>query len=110
MLTTRSQRWRDRRCRWIPNATEIDPKRLAVDVINTKRQTAPFVQAHHYTASMPVARLSVGLFANGGGGRSELVGVCLLAPGQQRQRAQERGSHRSTHGLRSRTSRHRRLP
>ncbi len=79
MLTTRTQRWRDRRCRWIPNATEIDPKHLAVDVISTKRQAAPFVQAHHYTASMPVARLSVGLFANGKGGRSELVGVCVFS-------------------------------
>ena len=65
MLTTRSQRWRDRRCHWIPDATEIDPKQLAVDVISTKNQAAPFVRAHHYTASMPVARLSVGLFANG---------------------------------------------
>lgn len=79
MLTTRSQRWRDRRCRWIPNATEIDPKRVAVDVISTRQQAAPFVRAHHYTASMPVARLSVGLFANGKGGRSELVGVCVFS-------------------------------
>lgn len=79
MLTTRTQRWRDRRCRWIPNATEIDPERLAVDVISTKRQAAPFVRAHHYTASMPVTRLSVGLFANGKGGRSELVGVCVFS-------------------------------
>ncbi len=79
MLTTRSQRWRDRRCHWIPDATEIDPKQLAVDVISTKNQAAPFVRAHHYTASMPVARLSVGLFANAGGGRSELVGVCVFS-------------------------------
>src|SRR3546814_13203682 len=28
---------------------------------------------------MPVARLSVGLFANGQGGRSELVGVCVFS-------------------------------
>jgi len=79
MHTNRTQRWRDRRCRWIPNATEIDPKRLAVDVISTKQQAAPFVRAHHYTASMPVARLSVGLFANAKGGRSELVGVCVFS-------------------------------
>jgi len=79
MLTTRSQRWRDRRCHWIPDATEIDPKQLAVDVISTKNQAAPFVRAHHYTASMPVARLSVGLFANARGGRSELVGVCVFS-------------------------------
>jgi len=79
MLTTRSQRWRERRCHWIPNATEIDPRRLAVDVISTKHQAAPFVRAHHYTATMPVARLSIGLFANAKGGRSELVGVCVFS-------------------------------
>lgn len=79
MLTTRTQRWRDRRCRWLPFASEIDPSRLAVDVIDTKRQAAPFVEAHHYAASMPVARLSVGLFANGKGGRAELVGVCVFS-------------------------------
>lgn len=79
MITTRSQRWRDRRCRWVPGASEIDPARLSVDVIDTFSQAAPFVRQHHYTASMPVTRLSVGLFRNGGGGRSELVGVCVFA-------------------------------
>ncbi|MCG2841250.1 hypothetical protein L6Q21_09685 [Sandaracinobacter sp. RS1-74] len=79
MLTTRSQRWRDRRCRWIPNATEIDPKRLAVDVIDTARDAGPYVRAHHYSGSMPVTRLSIGLFANGKGGRSRLVGVCVFS-------------------------------
>ena len=79
MLTTRSQRWRSRRCHWIPNATEIDPRTLAVDVIHTRRVAAPFVKAHHYAASMPVVRLSVGLFANGKGGRSALVGVSVFS-------------------------------
>ncbi len=79
MFTSRTQRWRDRRCRWIPQATEIDPKRLAVDVISTTEQAAPFVLAHHYSGSMPVARLSIGLFANGRGRRSELVGVCVFS-------------------------------
>ncbi|AOH85589.1 hypothetical protein AWL63_18255 [Sphingomonas panacis] len=79
MITERTQRWRERRCRWIPNATEIDPRQLAVDVIDTRKQAAPFVKAHHYAASMPVARLSVGLFANGPAGRSELVGVCVFS-------------------------------
>lgn len=79
MHTARTQRWRDRRCRWIPNATEIDPSRLAVDIIHTREQAAPFVKAHHYTASMPVVRLSVGLFANGKGASSQLVGVCVFS-------------------------------
>jgi hypothetical protein len=79
MITTRSQRWRDRRCRWVPGASEIDPRRFSVDVIDTVKQAAPFVRQHHYAASMPVTRLSVGLFRNGAGGRSELVGVCVFA-------------------------------
>lgn len=79
MIVDRTQRWRDRRNRWIAGATEIDPKSLSVDIIDTRRQAAPFVKAHHYTASMPVARLSVGLFANGRGGSSELAGVCVFA-------------------------------
>lgn len=79
MITTRSQRWRDRRSSWVPAASEIDPKRFAVDVIDTVTQAAPFVRQHHYAASMPVTRLSVGLFRNGAGGHSELVGVCIFA-------------------------------
>lgn len=79
MITTRSQRWRDRRCRWVPGASEIDPRCFSVDVIDTAKQAAPFVRQHHYAASMPVMRLSVGLFRNGAGGRSELVGVCVFA-------------------------------
>lgn len=79
MITTRTQRWRERRCRWIPNATEIDPRRLSVDVIDTRQVAAPFVKAHHYAASMPVARLSVGLYANGAGGHSRLAGVCVFS-------------------------------
>ncbi|MEN2790233.1 hypothetical protein ABC974_11400 [Sphingomonas oligophenolica] len=58
MISDRTQRWRDRRCRWIPAATEIDPRSLAVDVIDTRQQAAPFVERHHYAASMPVARIS----------------------------------------------------
>lgn len=79
MITTRSQRWRDRRCRWVPAASEIDPGTIAVDVIDTVREATPFVHQHHYAGSMPLTRLSVGLFRNGGGGRSELVGVCVFS-------------------------------
>ncbi|BBB09381.1 MULTISPECIES: Mom family adenine methylcarbamoylation protein [Sphingopyxis] len=58
---------------------EIDPGTLSVDIIDTRREAAPFVREHHYAGAMPVARLSVGLFANGRGGRSELVGVCVFS-------------------------------
>jgi len=79
MITTRSQRWRDRRASFVPSASEIDPRRLAVDVIDTRRDATPFVEAHHYAGSMPVCRLAVGLFRNGPGGRSELAGVCTFS-------------------------------
>jgi len=79
MLTQRSQRWRDRRARFVPADSEIDPRTLAVDVIDRRRQAAPFVAAHHYAATMPVCRLAVGLFRNGAGGTSQLVGVCAFS-------------------------------
>jgi hypothetical protein len=79
MLTQRSQRWRDRRARFVPAASTIDPRTLAVDIIDTRRQAAPFVEAHHYAGTMPVCRLAVGLFRNGKGGTSQLVGVCAFA-------------------------------
>src|SRR3546814_19805949 len=75
----RTQRWRKRRCRWVPGTAEIDPATLSVDIIDTRREAAPFVREHHYAGSMPVARLSVGLFATGRGGRSELVSVCVFS-------------------------------
>src|SRR3546814_13757924 len=80
MITDRTQRWRKRRCRWVPGTAEIDPATLSVDIIDTRREAAPFVREHHYAGSLPVARLSVGLFANGRGGRSALVGVCVFSP------------------------------
>lgn len=79
MLTQRSQRWRDRRTRFVPAASEIDPATLAVDVIETRTVATPFVLAHHYAGSMPLCRLSVGLFRNGAGGRSELAGICAFS-------------------------------
>lgn len=57
----------------------IDPSRHSVDVIRCHRDAKPFVERHHYSGSMPATRLSCGLFRNGAGGRSELVGVCSFA-------------------------------
>ena len=75
----RSQRWRDRRDGFVPNATTIDPAIHSVDVIDCYRDAKPFVQRHHYSGSFPATRLSCGLFRNGAGGTSELVGVCSFA-------------------------------
>lgn len=75
----RSQRWRDRRSNFVPGSTLIDPSIHSVDVIDCYRQAKPFVENHHYSGSFPATRLSCGLFRNGAGGQSELVGVCSFA-------------------------------
>lgn len=79
MIVSRSQRWRDRRDRFVPSTGLIDPRDYAVDVIHCTRQAKPFVQHHHYSASFPASRLSLGLFRNGVCGRSDLVGVATFS-------------------------------
>lgn len=79
MITSRSQRWKDRRDLFVPAATTIDPAQYSVDVIHCRRQAKPFIEAHHYSGSFPASRLSVGLHANGAGGTSQLVGVCTFS-------------------------------
>lgn len=74
----RSQRWRDRRALFVPDATVIDPTAYAVDVIGPALARA-FVIRHHYAGSFPAARLSLGLFGPGPAGRSQLVGVAAFS-------------------------------
>ncbi len=79
MIVSRSQRWRDRRDAFVPCSSVIDPSTLGVDVVDCHRIAKPFVETHHYSGSFPASRLSVGLFRNGAGGRSELVGVATFS-------------------------------
>jgi hypothetical protein len=79
MIVSRSQRWRERRDAFVPNSSVVDVSTLAVDVIDCHRAAKPFVETHHYSGSFPASRLSVGLFRNGAGGRSELVGVATFS-------------------------------
>lgn len=74
----RSQRWRDRRALFVPDAAVIDPAAYAVDVIGPALARA-FVVRHHYACSFPAARLSLGLFRPGPAGRSQLVGVAAFS-------------------------------
>lgn len=69
----RSQRWRNRRDRYVPNASVIDPAEYAVDVIPEAAAKA-FVIQHHYSGSFPAARLSIGLFRGRG-----LVGAAVFS-------------------------------
>ncbi|MDQ7814099.1 hypothetical protein [Brevundimonas sp.] len=79
MLVDRSQRWRDRRERYVPAASEIDPSTLSVDIIDCMKTAKPFIEKTHYSGSFPASRLSLGLFQNGKGGRSRLVGACTFS-------------------------------
>lgn len=63
----------------MPNADTIAPDRFSVDVIDCYKSAKPFVLSHHYSGSFPASRLSLGLFENGKGGTSALVGVCVFS-------------------------------
>jgi hypothetical protein len=76
--SARSQRWRERRAVYVPDLSVIDPREFAVDVI-ADRVARAFTVEHHYSGSHPVARLSLGLFRNGGGRASRLVGVATFS-------------------------------
>ena len=74
MLTTRSQRWRDRRARYVDNLSVIDPCDFAVDIIAPPAARA-FIARHHYLPHYPAAQLAVGLYGPG----ATLVGVAVFA-------------------------------
>jgi len=77
MLTTRSQRWRERRSLFVDDTTLIDPRDYAVDVV-PHDQARAFIAQHHYLSRYPAAQLAVGLFGPGAGGRSTLAGVIVF--------------------------------
>ena len=74
------QRWRERRDSYRPAGEPIDPTRYGVDVVPEGVARA-FVQAHHYSASFPAARLSVGMFRARGTSQPDLVGVAVFSVG-----------------------------
>lgn len=78
MQTLRSQRWRERRELWVPNATVIDPSQYSVDVLGKHAAVVAFIREHHYAGDVGPVRLATGLFRNGRGGTSQLVGVAAF--------------------------------
>ena len=78
MLTTRSQRWREKRSRYVDDQTVIDTSRYAVDAIDPGSARS-FVATHHYLPNFPAAIFSAGLFGEGPAGRSQLLGVAVFA-------------------------------
>ncbi|WP_296220998.1 hypothetical protein [uncultured Sphingomonas sp.] len=77
MLTTRSQRWRDRRSLYVSNDTLIDPRRYAVDILGHETARA-FLADHHYLPRYPAAQVAVGLFGPGKGGAASLDGLIVF--------------------------------
>ncbi|BAI96664.1 hypothetical protein Sj15T_09690 [Sphingobium sp. TA15] len=78
MLTTRSQRWRERRALYVDNQSVIDTSRYAVDGVSS-RMARHFIATHHYLPNFPAAIFSAGLFGPGRGGTSQLAGVAVFA-------------------------------
>src|SRR3990167_7113181 len=67
MIVNRSQRWRDRRDRYVPAASEIDPATLSVDVIDCMKTAKPWIEQNHYSGSFPASRLACSRTARAGG-------------------------------------------
>jgi hypothetical protein len=76
-VTAPSQRWSAGRTRWVSPGELVDPRQLAVDVID-RTTGRRFVEAHHYSASYVASRLEVGLFQG-----TDLVGVAAFSVGAQ---------------------------
>lgn len=74
-MNASSQRWRERRSRFVGDGPLIRPAEYTVDLLHPTAAKA-FVERHHYSGSFPADRLSCGLFR----GR-ELVGVCTFSVG-----------------------------
>lgn len=78
MFANRSQRWKDRRSRFVKTDSFINTKVHHVDIISCHKQAKPFVEQHHYSGSFPATRLSCGIFRNEGM-HSRLVGVACFS-------------------------------
>lgn len=72
-----SQRWRERRQKWVSARDDFNPGEFRVDII-PERQAKAFVIENHYSGTYPAARLACGLFRNRGI-RAELAGACVFS-------------------------------
>lgn len=83
MNPTTVQRWREHRASYRPAGEPLAVHRYGVEVL-PERDARAFVVGHHYSASFPAARLSVGLFRSRGVFWSpDLVGVAVFSVGVQ---------------------------
>ncbi len=84
-MTTRTQRWKDRRDQYRERGDSFHPSEYGVEPIPSDRTAKLFVEQHHYSGSYPAARCRVGLYRKRPGWfTSELVGVAVFSvPMQQ---------------------------
>jgi hypothetical protein len=74
MLTTRSQRWRERRARFVDDFIVVDPSAYTVETIDHSAARR-FIAQHHYLPSYPAAHIAVGLIDRS----RALAGVAVFA-------------------------------
>lgn len=72
-----TQRWFERRSRWVLHREVLDPERFRVGRIE-EGIARRFCERHHYAGGLGAVRLSVGLFERVGRGEEELVGACVF--------------------------------
>lgn len=74
MLTTVCQRWVRRCARFVPPNTRFDRRRYEVAPIADDRRVKAFVEAHHYSGTVPPMRWRFGLYEG-----AELVGCAVFS-------------------------------
>lgn len=74
-----TQRWRDRRDRWVPEHAVFAPGEYGVETLNQHREARAFVERHHYSGSWVAARRVYGLFRRVGCLRAHLAGVVAFS-------------------------------
>lgn len=72
-----TQRWFERRSRWVAHREVLDPSRYRVARIE-EADARRFCARHHYAGDLGAVRLSVGLVENLGAGEEALVGACVF--------------------------------
>lgn len=73
-----SQRWRNRRERFVPPSTRFNPSRCEV-VLLPEQEAKQFICTHHYSRSFVAARCRIGLMAKRPFEQSFLAGVCVYS-------------------------------
>lgn len=77
-LITQCQRWRNGRSSYRPAGEVFDTSRASIELVDEATAKA-FVEQHHYSRSMPAARLRVGVFVKPAFGEAFLGGVMVFS-------------------------------